>query len=290
MGSNCFGHGADITRHVDLSSLASHLWRKNTDTNHIESLSSSLRSMGPRCTVNSAGECQNMNDWKVSFTISFQRHAHLSGSFVLLLQRQDADPATEEDNPMKEISHMDLSIEHLKTIMYLCRWPRHLDEKIHIPIPSTLAISSTFSIASLVSICTMTTTLSLAAARYPCTDSPQVPWVKGLPKPLRPFGGNLESATTSLAFSALETYNDETKKYWYCYSKREWNIYHHRYDNAASSCIESILDLPTCTPRNARRWDPDNWGDACTLNSTDALRCARNQWNCAVFAINNNPW
>lgn len=62
MGSNCFGHGADITRHVDLSSLASHLWRKNTDTNHIESLSSSLRSMGPRCTVNSAGECQNMND------------------------------------------------------------------------------------------------------------------------------------------------------------------------------------------------------------------------------------
>lgn len=74
-------------------------------------------------------------------------------------------------------------------------------------MPSTFAISCTFSIASLVSICTMTTTLSLAAAKYSCTVIPQVPWVKGLPNPLRPVGGNLESATTSLAFSALETYD-----------------------------------------------------------------------------------
>ena len=118
MGSNCIGHGANITSHVDLFSWwVSHHWsRSYAVINHIKPLSSSLRSLGPRYTINSTGECQSVKDRKISFTISFQRHEYLSESFALLFQRQDVGPAMEEDTPMKVISHTGLSKGHLKNV------------------------------------------------------------------------------------------------------------------------------------------------------------------------------
>jgi hypothetical protein len=68
------------------------------------------------------------------------------------------------------------------------------------PLPDQL----TFSNASLVSICTIVSRASLAPWRYSTPETPPIePMAKGLPKPLRPTGGNLADSTNLRASSAV---------------------------------------------------------------------------------------
>lgn len=68
------------------------------------------------------------------------------------------------------------------------------------PLPDQL----TFSNASFVSICTIVSRASLAPWRYSTPETPPIePMANGLPKPLRPTGGNLADSTNLRASSAV---------------------------------------------------------------------------------------
>ena len=81
-----------------------------------------------------------------------------------------------------------------------------LENMKYSPIPSTSAIACTFSTPSLFSICTITRISRFAESKYSDAVTPHIAWVNGLPNPRLPTGGNRQSATTSLAFSTVDTF------------------------------------------------------------------------------------
>jgi len=127
------------------------------------------------------------------------------------------------------------------------------------PIPSTSAMAWMFCTASLFSICTITRISRLADSRYSDVVTPHTPCVNGLPKPRLPTGGNRLSATTSLAFSAVDTCWPKLVNR--CRISFLWQVFffsYQRHQDSACTTIESMLDLPTRACSDPRCRDPDD--------------------------------
>lgn len=163
----------------------------------------------------------------------------------------------------------------------------------HWPTPSTWAIASTFSTASLFSICTITRMSWLADCRYPGLVTPHIPCVNGLPKPRLPTGGNRLSATTSLAFSTVDTWKKTL-----C-SKPKQRIFffffaYQGYQNSLCTSVESMLDLPTRTRSHPCCRDPNNhcWTSIWyrSLNTCNDFGSSRYERYQSMFAIYYHPW